>query len=226
MATVEVLFKVGDAAGFPADPTAGQDGMVIGIWPEGIEWTPAEVTAYLDSSTIPPGWLTLSEWEREYIKRHFDDINWMTQVGRTAQEVADVKEPGWDSGSPEEQADTLARMQQQIGLAEGQRFRFETYGYDTNFGYGDLTHHGVVLMTLTDNQILRYHAQSQQQPLDPVAHPSAPRTPRAKAWWRVPYESVPEITPAYIARLADTADRVSVPRGAMTPLLPGFLEDL
>ena len=39
-------------------------------------------------------------------------------------------------------------------------------------------------------------------------------------------QNVPEITPAYILRLADTADRVSVPRGLMTPLLPGFLEDL
>ena len=221
MAVVEVRFKVGDAARFPVNPTnTGFDGMVESIASLGYAWGPTAINAYLTGGTTPPNWNAISEWERQNIKRGFDMVNYLTQPGRTPQQVADIRDPGWESLPPGDQTNLLAGYQKMIGQAEGTLFRWQNYGHDTNWSFGQLTHFGVLLMELTDSQLLRYYAQVTQRPLVPGGHAVARMQFTSKKWWRVKYETVPEFDATHLANLADEAILVPVPR-AMTPVLPG-----
>lgn len=224
MATVEVLFKVGDSANMREAYAAGVDGMVITLAPLGMAWSPNTVLDYLDNSAIPPNWSTLSDFERQSIKWLFDYVRWMTVTGRTPQEIADIRFPGWDLSSLADQQDTLDLCQDLISEAEQILFNMTTYGFDTNWGVGDLTSHGVLLMDLTDDQILRYQKQASQFQHFPGLHVAQEIQPKAKRWWRVKYETY--FNPSDLAKLADPSILLPVKRTAQPVLPQNILEEI
>ena len=209
MATCELIFRVGDAAEYPADPMAGRDGAVILMRGRGYAWGPATINAYLNNGTVPPNWTDLSPVRRQWIKRMLDrTIRW-TEPGLTPADVADVRDPGWDQLPQVDQDALLAHYSMRIGKSAGLLFQLQTYGYDTNWTLGELQNFGVACVDLTDDQILHYYETVEQRRevtptvddlLDPIYH--------AKNWYRVKYETF--LSQAEIDAIADTSIVVPV----------------
>jgi hypothetical protein len=200
MAFTEVLFKVGNG-------TKATDGMPIAILGSGMLITKDMLLDYIQNNTTPPGFSELQDNEKDAHWRRLGQIKYLTNAGRTAQEVA-LQRYGlkYSSATVQQRAEMDVIGQKYIDQAVIDRARIVASGYDTNWGFGDLTVFGVICVDLSAaivEDLVKRH-------MDEAAHPYADPVYLRFRRWRIPYENL--LSAGVVAQLQDPNQLVPVDR--------------
>jgi hypothetical protein len=192
---VEAAVKVGDSSDLSDPKRSWYDGMPIEIKAPGHYITGPEIVAYYQSGTPPAEWPNLHDHEREVTKRRFDQIKWLTEPGRTAEDLHEVR--------PRTSLEVAQRV---IAQAEAEKFNLINYGCDTNWGWNDLRHHAIVRVDIP----MRWVQMISEVPIVTDEHPYAERKTKKRRRYRVKYEDY--FTPAELADISDSSIWVAADR--------------
>lgn len=206
--TIEVAFKVWDSS---PSPMSMKDGMVVSVQPPGVYADPTQWAAwYADPQATPPGFDTLKKQHRILEARTINRIRILTQPGQTALNVA---QQWFETATPS--VEQLATAQEHMDNAARRKTQFDTYGYDSSWGFRSLTRMGIVLVDASMADAM----DALEPPIDEVnSNPLSPRyLVRSKRRYKVPYASFAPA--ALVARWKDPDDYVPVQR-QFSPLTP------
>lgn len=165
---VEVQIKVGDNESW-------KDGMPIGVRPLGRLWTPAEVKAFVDDDTPPPGFDTLPKARQNVIRRRLRQVKWLTNPSREVRDLIQRR----PRLSPE---DAQARIDEAKQLVQ----RVKDHGLDINYGFEELKAFGIVIAEVAWDEV----DDILDEGTDMNVHPFAPRKRAGRRLHRVPYETL------------------------------------
>jgi len=235
MPTFEVLYKVGDSnPGNHSQASNWEDGQIISIKDEGYWWTAAQLNQWVQNDIGPPNFTDLAateqaSWNRTRLRlRRFTHPNF-TRLGHinrrfdvnVTQQQLDNARNAPDPGPQQRRLLGMdSKCESQEAALQRQVDRITTHGgVDTNWGFSDLLHHGVVRVDATVRQLNR----ALEQPTDETVDVMQPRRRWAKRAWRVDYPSF--LTAPQIADLVNPAvlvlvDRVTLPIPAATAVEP------
>lgn len=185
MASIEALIKVGALSG------GWQDGDVIAVAPPGAYFTPAECAAWFDSGTLPSGLAGLARYRRQQIARRFREL-------REVIAASDADIAAWYGVS-------IADAEEIRSRAASDVTKCRTLGFDTAWGWGDLSSHlGVVLA----NVPLEYLFELLEPPLNGTLWREKPTLRRA--WRATDWRS--GLPAAFVARVEDPTEYVAIRR--------------
>ncbi len=243
---VEVLFKVGDSNPANNSPaTNWQDGHPIHAMPRGLRVEPNDFNAWMVSNTAPPGFSSLPKWRRRlsqfhmirrraYLKSGMTDgeklmamrkirtlegqgFNWQAWArderdannalqinGRTDWTIADIE------------AEMVDEMNLRITDQQATVDKIALLGWDSNWGFADLSKHAVVHADLSWHQF----ENITQEPTDVTADPFRPRRKWARRAHRIAYGTL--LSGQSLADVVDPALYVPCDR-IVTLFLPGQL---
>ncbi len=217
MPTFEVCFKVGDSnPGNHSQSKNWEDGQILAIQAPGLWWTKAELLAWANAGTEPPGfsgmppaakqsWNRLRLRVRRFLNPAFSrlyHVNARFGTSYTQGEldagIAQGFGPRFDRNA--ECADIETGLQRQID-------DITTHGgVDTNWGFSDLSLHSVVRVDATVEQL----AKATREWDDDTVDVFATRKQIARRYWRIDYTAF--MSAAEIAAVQDPAVLVNVDR--------------
>ena len=210
MAVVEMMFKVNDSPDYATDPGSHwKDGMPIECKGPGQLFDSLELQQYFVDETLPSNFSQLLQCEQDIFLRRLQQTKWLTDPARTPEDLVAVRE-GID----------LADAARMIAESEGERFLMETYGLDTNWGWNDLCHHGVIRVEMA------YKRGAMGEVVPPFVmtdHVFAKRRNLRIRRRRAKYENY--FNPGKLSNLRDPAKWVQVNR-AQTPVPVADLMEL
>jgi hypothetical protein len=119
----EILFKVGDSGGY-------RDGDIIAVKGDGHALSGAEMQAWIDEGREPASVASWSGYDQRRYRQRIIELQW--KLAHTDAEVE--KEYALPAGT--------AKLDRPLWQSD--REKFVTLGCDTNWGFSDMTTHGVL----------------------------------------------------------------------------------
>lgn len=198
---LELLYRVQAVSG-----AHHKDGMVISYAEPGFHWTPAEWQAYVDdSNNKPPGWLQIKESKRRGYRRLRARLKFAEN--RTDEELRTARFGPGDTS--DESLQEVAEMRAACLDAHN---KVLLMGEDTNWGFKDLKHFGVMIADLDDVELDDLLVPKVQLGANPFRN----QRTRAKRKKIVNYKSV--LSAGSVTDLEDPAKHI-IPKRKQTPMV-------
>lgn len=219
---IEVAVKIGDSNPGNFNPKQNyHDGMMV-VWkPPGVFFSANSINAFFQSGTVLPLLNRLPLHRQEEILRDLAQMKYLTEVG-SVEEAADQHIPSKARLDANGNAvhkvtnqilvlrKTLVQIAtERIATAQKEKALLLSEGGDSNWGSKDLRSLGIMTVdvpTLGDLEDIT------AEPIDPTAHPFAPRQTLGKRRWKAPYEQL--LSPDTTNKWKDKNLRVDLNRTA------------
>ncbi len=191
---MELFFRVTTTPDIDLAPRQYRDGDIVQLAPDGVLFSGADILAWFQSDTIPPGWALIPNWNQRAIRRALLRVKWLST--HAAGEIATE----WGL------SEAVAIEMQEEAVSD--RAEYLDEGIDSNWGRLDLRSGGVVRVdAITPNRVRELIDGDETETHRP--------TLRGKRRWRVDYRS--HLSAGIIASLEENGTRVEAQRATSLP---------